>query len=975
MDSRSIPADVPVAPRAWAGLAVVAGAAFVVSLDTMVLYVAFGDIRRDFPHVTAASLSWILSGYTIVIAAGMIGAGRWADRLGRRRVFLAGMALFTVASAICAAASGVGLLVAGRVLQGVGAAALTPASLALILQAFPTSRVPQAIALWGAAGALAAALGPTIGGLFVEAWGWRSVFVANLPIGIVTAIVGPRLLDESREAKGSPLADPVGTAAVTIAVVLLALGIVQSDEWGWRDLRTVGALAGGLALAGAFVVRCATVPNPVLALELFSERGFRWANLAQLLYGTGFTIMFFGNVQFLGDVWGYSPVRTGLAMAPGPLVVFLLAPRFGKLAGRIGPRAILIPGGLVYAAAAVMLLSRADAAPDYLGVWLPTVLWAGVGVAMIVPLLTSAAVAGLPSDRFATGSAVNAALRNLGQTLGVAIFVAFVGGAAPADLLAHHRLAWWLVAAAGIAVTATSWWLPTPAAGLVRSRAAVARPIPKLDIRTTIAVLAILPAVTLASCAVGPDYRPAPMAVSRFHNASAVEATSAAVPSPPLDRWWTGFGDPVLTTIVERALEQNLDLAAALARVDQARAAARRAGAALLPTADATGQVAKARLSLESPLGAIGRHLPGFDRNVTLYDIGVGASWEIDLFGGLRRGAEAARADAEAAEAAGVGVRITVAADAADAYFLVRSFQARLAFAREQVATDERLLELVRLRFAHDIASDREVAQAEALLAHARSTVPLLVTGLEAELNRLDVLMGDQPGTHAAELEREAAIPAIPTIPRSDEPVDVLRRRPDVIAAERRLAASNARIGAALGEYYPKLSIAGLLGFESVDVDHLFRSATFQPQGIAGLRWRLFDFGKIDAAVAEARGAEAEALARFRQSILRAAEDVENAFMALVQFEARTRELASEVAALERARDTAEAAYRGGVISLTDALDAHRLLLVSQDELAKTRADRARAAVASFRALGGGWSGSAGVAATAANGGFHASAS
>src|SRR5207249_6893580 len=215
-------------------------------------------------------------------------------------------------------------------------------------------------------------------------------------------------------------------------------------------------LAGGLALVGAFVARCATVPNPVLALELFSERGFRWANLAQLLYGTGFTIMFFGNVQFLGDVWGYSPVRTGLAMAPGPLVVFLLAPRFGKLAGRIGQRAILIPGGLVYAAAAVMLLSRAGAAPDYLGVWLPAVLVSGVGVSMVLPLLTSAAVAGLPSDRFATGSAVNAALRNLGQTLGVAIFVA-LAGRTTGEVLAYHRIAWWLVAAAGVAVTATSW--------------------------------------------------------------------------------------------------------------------------------------------------------------------------------------------------------------------------------------------------------------------------------------------------------------------------------------------------------------------------------------------------------------------------------------------------------------------------------------------------------------------------------------
>src|SRR6266436_6479343 len=358
MDGSSLSPAGDVTPRARAGLAVVSAASFVATLDAMVLYIAFGDIRRDFPEVGAAALSWILSGYTIVVAAGMIGAGRWADRLGRRRVFLGGMGIFTVASAACAVAPNAGLLIAFRALQGIGAAALTPASLALILRAFPPFRVPQAIALWGAAGALAAALGPTIGGLFVEAWGWRSVFVLNVPIGIAVAILGPRLLDESRESEGSRLPDPVGTVVVTIGLVLLTLAIVQSDAWGWSSARTVGALLAALVMLGAFVARCAAVINPVLALDLFSERGFRWANLGQLLYGTGFTIMFFGNVQFLRNVWGYSPVRTGLAMAPGPLVVFLLAPPFGKLAGRIGQRAILIPGGVIHAAAALFLLSR-----------------------------------------------------------------------------------------------------------------------------------------------------------------------------------------------------------------------------------------------------------------------------------------------------------------------------------------------------------------------------------------------------------------------------------------------------------------------------------------------------------------------------------------------------------------------------------------------------------------------------------------
>src|SRR5688572_19410145 len=224
--------------------------------------------------------------------------------------------------------------------------------------------------------------------------------------------------------------------------------------------------------------------------------------------------------------------------------------------------------------------------------------------------------------------------------------------------------------------------------------------------RGTGAWLVALCVVSLAGCTVGPDYRPLPLALGSFHNAAAIETRNSGAPAPPLDRWWTGFGDPRLTSIIERALEQNLDLVAALARVDQARAAARIAGAALFPSTSATFQVAPIRQSLESPAGAIGAQSPGFDRSITLYDIGIGASWEVDLFGGLRRGAQAARAEAQAAEAAGAGTRITVAAEAADAYFLVRGFQARLAYAREQIAITERLLGLVRLRFDHGDATD-----------------------------------------------------------------------------------------------------------------------------------------------------------------------------------------------------------------------------------------------------------------------------
>ena len=463
--------------------------------------------------------------------------------------------------------------------------------------------------------------------------------------------------------------------------------------------------------------------------------------------------------------------------------------------------------------------------------------------------------------------------------------------------------------------------------------------------------------VALASgCVVGPSYKGPPEAkLADLHNTAAIEQRQTELAAPPVETWWAGFRDPVLTRIIERALTQNLDLAAAIARVDQARQAAREAGAQMLPTGSAIGSVSPLRQSLNSPIGAIGRDLPGYTRNQTLYDADVGAQWEIDLFGGLRRGAEAARDEAEAAEAQQLGVRVSVVAEAADAYFQARGDQARLAIAQSQVETDSRLLDLVRLRLSRGASAEKEVAQAEALLAQARTTIPPLRTALEAQLNRLDVLMGAQPGTYAAELAKSAEIPGAPAIPPGQSASDLLRRRPDIIAAERHLAASNARIGVAVAEYYPKVSLSALLGFESLNSGQLFNAASFQPEATAGLRWRLFDFGRVDAEVAQANSANAQALLIYRQTVLRATEDVENAFMALAQLELQTHDLRDEVDALVRARDASQESYLAGASSLTDVLDADRQSLVAQDELARTRADTARAAVMTFRALGGGW--------------------
>lgn len=470
------------------------------------------------------------------------------------------------------------------------------------------------------------------------------------------------------------------------------------------------------------------------------------------------------------------------------------------------------------------------------------------------------------------------------------------------------------------------------------------------------ALTTLVAAVLLAGCAVGPDYRvPASTMPSAFHGQAVLDAHNGARAAPALDVWWTGFNDAALTRIMGRVLEQNLDLAAALARVDQARAVAREAGARLLPSGSLALDATRQHQSLQSPQGRLASGAPGYDRNQSIYGVGAGASWELDLAGGLKRGTETADAEAQAAEADRLGVRITVAAEAADAYFRVRGAQRRIALAREQVANNAHLLELVRQRQAEGLAASRESFQAEALLAQSKATIAPLVAERDIELNRLDVLMGAQPGTYAAELAAGAADTVVPAIATAQGPADLLRRRPDVIAAERRLAASNARIGVATAEYYPSLSISALLGFASLGSAGLVSAAAFQPQATAGLRWRLFDFGRVDAEVARAKGVNAEALAVYRKAMLRATEDVENAVVSLTQLEAQYVDLDQQVSSQARARDASQDAYKGGAVSLFEVLEQERQLLGARDQLARVDVDKARAAVATFRALGGGW--------------------
>ncbi|EKO0513850.1 efflux transporter outer membrane subunit [Pseudomonas aeruginosa] len=460
----------------------------------------------------------------------------------------------------------------------------------------------------------------------------------------------------------------------------------------------------------------------------------------------------------------------------------------------------------------------------------------------------------------------------------------------------------------------------------------------------------------VAGCAVGPDYQRPEISLSeRFLGQEAVEQRPVSSMGDLID-WWAGFGDPQLTRFVTLALQQNLDLAQAEARIAQARAGLGAANAALLPSGSVNGQAARAYQSVETPLGQVLDSTPGFDRYGNSYEADLGASWELDVFGGRRRDREAALAEYQASQAGVTATRLAIAAQTADTYIRIRGLQTRIAVARQQVKTQQELVATIELLQGQGLAAELQVHQAHGALAQVSALVPVLETGLDAAMNALDVLLGAQPGTYRAELVGSEAIPMTLQIAASGTPGDLLRRRPDLIVAERRLAASNARIGAAIAECYPKFSLSGLIGSAtSVSDGNLFSSGASQMSGVLGLRWRLFDFGRIDAQIDLAKGQEAEQLAAYRLAVLRATEDVENAFSALVKREQQANVLEQGVDSLSRARQASFEAYQQGVVSLIEVLQADDNLLRAADARAQAQTESARTGVAAFKALGGGW--------------------
>lgn len=430
--------------------------AFITSLNQSIMSVAFADLRRSFPDVPASQLSWILNVYTIVAGATLILSAVLANRYGRKKVLLRGLALFSVAGVACAAAPGPALLIVARAVQAVGWACITPSAVAMILAETPEHRRASAIATWGGVGGIATSLAPSLGAVIIDAGTWRMAFLVSVPFALFVLVVGSRVLRESRPdelvVQGFP--DLLGVLSLLVGLSLFIFGLVQTPSWGWVDPRTIAALSVGAALLAFLLWRSTWVARPTIDPRLLRYRNLRLAMLMLLGYGTGFFATSLGLVLFLTQVWHYSVVRAGALVTPVALMVTVLSPVAGRVADRHGHRVLVVPGGLSWCAGALLLLVRIDAQPDVARTWLPAMVLLGIGSGLGWPAIHGIPVIGVASRDFGAATAMNQTVSRVVGALGVALAITLVStDATGAAAVTPFRRLFVLMAVSGALLT------------------------------------------------------------------------------------------------------------------------------------------------------------------------------------------------------------------------------------------------------------------------------------------------------------------------------------------------------------------------------------------------------------------------------------------------------------------------------------------------------------------------------------------
>ena len=460
IDSTTVPRTSPLNPVTRAPLsmatrrprivtAVLIGSAFLAGAELFIVNVAFDAIGRDFAVSVLSELSWILNAYAVVYAALLVPMGGLADRFGQKRAFVAGLSVFVAASLACGFAPGIWWLVAFRALQAAGAAAMTPASLGLLLAVVAPNRRAPAARLWATIGGLAAAVGPALGGGLVQL-SWQWAFWINVPIGLVLVVAALRYVPDVRLNQGTPQPDLAGAGLLVLAVGSLVLGLVQGGEWGWTSMPVLGTLAVCVLAVAALGRRVLRHPAPIIPPALLAVAAFRWANLATLVYSTAFGTALLAAILSLQQTWQLGALYTGLAIAAGPLTAAIASVLAHRVFPSVRPARMIALGSLIIAGSALWQAATPGSTPALWTCFLPAWVLAGVGVGLVMPNLVAAATAGLPPTQASTGGGVVTMARQVGLALGVSVLVTIVAGAQGQAGLTHA----WYAVALGMLLTA-----------------------------------------------------------------------------------------------------------------------------------------------------------------------------------------------------------------------------------------------------------------------------------------------------------------------------------------------------------------------------------------------------------------------------------------------------------------------------------------------------------------------------------------
>jgi EmrB/QacA subfamily drug resistance transporter len=439
------PESIAASGKRWVVLAVLAGASSLGYLDLFSVNVALPSMSDSLGGASLSGLSWILNAYAIVFAVLLVPMGRLADQFGRRRALLYGVAIFVVGSALSAVAPNLGIMIAGRVIQAVGAALFLPASLGLLYPSFPEHEHGKVLGIWAGIGAVAAGSGPTVGGLLV-AVDWRLIFGVNIVIGVAAILGGIKVLPEVRDRTGARFPDPTSVVALIASLALLTFGLVQSATWGWADARTVIVLAIAAVAIAVTIWRAISSPTALVDAKLFRNTEFSAATIGLFAWSTGLAVFVLGNVLYFQEIWHWGVIQTGLGILPGPLGAVLFSLFVGRIIKKYGKSVPAIAGPIVFAIGAAGWLLVGTAHPDHWVLFLIFTLINGFGGGLIQAPLYAAA-SSLPPDRTATGGAVLNMANSVGSAIGVAILVTLLA-AFPG--LGGYQAGWWLVIIASI---------------------------------------------------------------------------------------------------------------------------------------------------------------------------------------------------------------------------------------------------------------------------------------------------------------------------------------------------------------------------------------------------------------------------------------------------------------------------------------------------------------------------------------------